>query len=84
MGFETTPEEQAEAEKPFEGFQLNEEIHATAAAGAIVLHCMPMVRGREITDAMADHPTASAIFRQSENRLHAQKALLLRCLGGAG
>jgi ornithine carbamoyltransferase len=84
MGFETTPEEQAEAEKPFERFQLNEELHATAASGAIVMHCMPMVRGREITDAMVDHPQASAIFRQSENRLHVQKALLLRCMSEAG
>jgi ornithine carbamoyltransferase len=80
MGFETTPEEQAEAEQPFEPFQLNEEVYAQAASGAIVMHCMPMVRGREITDAMADHPTASAIFRQSENRMHVQKALMLQLM----
>jgi ornithine carbamoyltransferase len=39
-----------------------------------------MVRGKEITDAMADHEN-SALFRQSENRLHAQKALLIGLLG---
>ena len=40
------------------------------------MHCLPMVKGKEISEEMAEHPN-SVIFRQSENRLHAQKAVLL-------
>jgi ornithine carbamoyltransferase len=76
MGFES---EEADREKAFEGYQLNEELYALAAPNAIVMHCMPMVRGKEISETMADHPN-SALFRQSENRLHAQKALLIGLL----
>ncbi len=72
MGFE---QEEAEREKAFEGFQLGEELVALAETSAIIMHCMPMVRGKEITDAVADSPN-SVIFQQSENRLHVQKALL--------
>jgi ornithine carbamoyltransferase len=77
MGFE---KEQAAREKAFEGFQLNSALYAHAAKDAIIMHCMPMQRGGEITDEMADHPKA-VMFNQSENRLHAQKALLLTLLG---
>ena len=76
MGFE---KEQAAREKAFEGFQLNAALYAQAAKDALIMHCMPMQRGGEITDEMADHPNA-VMFRQSENRLHAQKALLLTLL----
>lgn len=77
MGFE---EQEFEREQAFEGFQLNESLHALAAPGAIIMHCMPMVRGKEISETLPDHE-ASAIFQQSENRLHVQKALLLELLG---
>jgi ornithine carbamoyltransferase len=73
MGFE---EEENSREKAFEGYQVNEELYAQAAPNAIVMHCMPMVRGKEISEGMADH-SAAVLFRQSENRLHVQKALLL-------
>lgn len=76
MGFES---EEHDREKAFEGYQLNEELYSHAAPGAIVMHCLPMVRGKEISDAMADHEN-SALFKQSENRLHAQKALLIGLL----
>lgn len=76
MGFE---KEGDSTDAEFEGFQLNEELYSHAAPGALVMHCMPMVRGKEISEAMADHPSA-ALFRQSENRLHVQKALLLGLL----
>lgn len=76
MGFE---EEGGSRDAAFQGYQLNANLFAHAAPNAIVLHCLPMVRGKEITDEMADHPR-SEIFRQSENRLHAQKALLARML----
>ncbi len=77
MGFE---DEGAPRDAAFQGYQLNGKLFALAAPDAIALHCLPMVRGKEITDEVADHER-SMIFRQSENRLHAQKALLVRMLG---
>jgi ornithine carbamoyltransferase len=56
-------------------FQVNQELLALAAPGAIVLHCLPAHRGEEITAAVLDGP-ASVVWDQAENRLHAQKALL--------
>ena len=73
MGFEA---ESADREKAFAPYQLNEKLYAHAAENALIMHCMPVVRGKEITDGMVDHPR-SALFKQSENRLHVQKALLL-------
>jgi ornithine carbamoyltransferase len=80
MGFEG---EESQREEAFDGYQINAELLALAAPNAIIMHCLPMIRGKEITDEMADHEQ-SAIFRQSENRLHAQKALLLGLLGTSG
>lgn len=73
MGFE---QQEFAREKAFEGYQLNEALYALAAPGALIMHCMPMVRGKEISEGLPEHEN-SALFRQSENRLHAQKALLL-------
>jgi ornithine carbamoyltransferase len=56
-------------------FQVNAELLALGAAGAIVLHCLPAHRGEEITAEVIDGP-ASVVWDQAENRLHAQKALL--------
>ena len=56
-------------------YQVNEELFAQAAPGAIVLHCLPAHRGEEITAEVLDGP-ASLVWDQAENRLHAQKALL--------
>jgi ornithine carbamoyltransferase len=60
---------------PFWPYQINKDLLAAAAPGAVVLHCLPAHRGEEITDDVLDGPQ-SAIFDQAENRLHAQKALL--------
>lgn len=60
----------------FKGFQLNEDLFAKALPNAIAMHCLPMVRGQEITEGVAEHPRA-ALFQQAENRLHAQKALMV-------
>ncbi|KTD52935.1 argininosuccinate lyase [Legionella quateirensis] len=60
----------------FTGFQVNEALMAQANSGAVFMHCMPMERGKEVTDSLPDH-SCSIIFAQSENRLHVQKALLL-------
>jgi ornithine carbamoyltransferase len=61
---------------PFRRLQVNSELLERAAPGAIVLHCLPAHRGWEITDEVLDGP-ASAVFDEAENRLHAQKALLV-------
>jgi ornithine carbamoyltransferase len=76
MGFE---EQQFDRDQAFAGYQVNESLYSHAAPGAIILHCMPMERGKEISETLPDHEN-SAIFQQSENRLHAQKALLLKLL----
>jgi ornithine carbamoyltransferase len=60
---------------PFRPYQVNKDLLAAAAPGAVVLHCLPAHRGEEITDDVMDGPQ-SVIFDQAENRLHAQKALL--------
>ena len=61
---------------PFRRLQVNADLLAQAAPGAIVLHCLPAHRGWEITDEVRDGP-ASAVGDEAENRLHAQKALLV-------
>ncbi|MFC8800435.1 ornithine carbamoyltransferase [Promicromonospora sp. NPDC057138] len=72
MGDEAEAEERA---KPFWDFQLNAELLAGAAEDALVLHCLPAYRGKEITAEVIDGPQ-SVVWDEAENRLHAQKALL--------
>jgi ornithine carbamoyltransferase len=72
MGDEAEAEERA---KPFWDYQLNADLLATAADGALVLHCLPAYRGKEITADVIDGPQ-SVVWDEAENRLHAQKALL--------
>ncbi|MEZ0363189.1 ornithine carbamoyltransferase [Mycobacterium sp. pUA109] len=62
--------------KPFRPYQINTELLARADSDAVVLHCLPAHRGDEITDAVIDGPR-SAVWDEAENRLHAQKALLV-------
>lgn len=61
---------------PFRPFQVNDGLLGRAAADAVVLHCLPAHRGEEITDEVIDGPQ-SAVWDEAENRLHAQKALLV-------
>ncbi|MFI9488403.1 ornithine carbamoyltransferase [Promicromonospora sp. NPDC052451] len=72
MGDEAQAEERA---KPFWDYQVNAELLALAAPDALVLHCLPAYRGKEITAEVIDGPQ-SVVFDEAENRLHAQKALL--------
>jgi ornithine carbamoyltransferase len=65
--------------KVFAPFQVNEAL-MRAAGDAVFMHCLPAHRGEEATDAVMDGP-ASIIFDQAENRLHAQKALLMLLMG---
>ncbi|MBI2301421.1 MAG: ornithine carbamoyltransferase [Armatimonadetes bacterium] len=70
-------EDQAEARRRiFRPYQVNAALMAGAAKDAIFLHCLPAHRGEEVTDEVLDGPQ-SAAYDQAENRLHAQKALLV-------
>jgi ornithine carbamoyltransferase len=62
--------------RPFRPFQLNAGLLSLANSEAVVLHCLPAHRGHEITDEVIDGPH-SAVWDEAENRLHAQKALLV-------
>lgn len=62
--------------RPFRPFQVNSDLLKCADPEAIVLHCLPAHRGHEITDEVIDGPQ-SAVFDEAENRLHAQKAMLV-------
>lgn len=64
-------------------YQVNAALMAGAAPGATFLHCLPAHRGEEATDEILDGPQ-SAIWDEAENRLHAQKAILLWCFGRIG
>jgi ornithine carbamoyltransferase len=64
-------------------FQVSEAVMAAAAPGATFLHCLPAHRGEEVVGAVIDGPQ-SAIWDEAENRLHAQKSVLLWCLGLIG
>lgn len=63
-------------EAVFRPFQLNDEIVALSKSDSIVLHCLPAYRGKEITAEVIDGPRA-VVWDEAENRLHAQKALLV-------
>jgi ornithine carbamoyltransferase len=80
MGEETNYEKRL---NDFGPYRVTEELFAQARPDAIFLHCLPAKRNEETTDAMIEHPR-SAVFDQAENRLHAQKALLLMLMGDQG
>ena len=72
--------EQTKREQVFGPYQVNADLVGHAKADCIVMHCLPAHRGKEITDEVMDSER-SIVFDQAENRLHAQKALLVRLLG---
>ncbi len=72
-------EEAARRKEVFPPFQVNQSLLEEAEKDAIVLHCLPAHRGEEITDEVADGPN-SRLFPQAHNRLHAQKAILVKLL----
>ncbi len=68
-------EEQKQREQAFKTYQVNDEIMATANQNALFMHCLPAHRDEEVTATVMDGKQ-SVVFREAENRLHAQKALL--------
>ena len=76
MGQEAEAEER---KKIFVGYQINADVMAVAKSDAMVMHCLPAHRGEEIT-AEVFEAHADEIFDEAENRLHAQKAVLVKCM----
>jgi ornithine carbamoyltransferase len=73
-------EEAALRRQLFPPYQVNQALLKGARSDVIVMHCLPAHRGEEITDQVADGPN-SVLFDQAENRLHAQKAILVELMG---
>jgi ornithine carbamoyltransferase len=76
MGWEAETQQRRVA---FADFQIDDDLMSRAASDAVFMHCLPASRGEEVTDSVMESP-ASVVFDQAENRLHAQKALLLMFL----
>jgi ornithine carbamoyltransferase len=74
-------DEQSERSEAFLRYQVNDRLLARADDAAIVLHCLPAYRGKEISASVLDGPRA-VVWDEAENRLHAQKALIVWLLGG--
>jgi ornithine carbamoyltransferase len=74
-------EERARRLKDFQGFQVDARLVRLAASDVLVMHCLPAHRGEEITDEVMEGPH-SIVFDEAENRLHMQKAVLVRLLAG--
>lgn len=69
-------EEKKIRQQAFQGYQINDELMAAAKPGAMVMHCLPAYRGQEITEKIFEEHAAE-IFEEAENRLHAQKAVMV-------
>jgi ornithine carbamoyltransferase len=74
-------EEQAQRERAFAGYQVDEALMGRAAGDAIFLHCLPAHRGEEVSAAVIDGPR-SRVWDEAENRLHVQKAIMAALMGG--
>ena len=72
-------QETLERRRAFHDYQVNDALFAQARPDCVFMHCLPAKRDEEVTDSIMEHPR-SVIFDQAENRLHAQKALLLMML----
>jgi ornithine carbamoyltransferase len=75
--------EAAERRTAFQDYQVDDDLFNQAEPNAVFMHCLPAKRGEEVTDSVVEN-ARSVVFDQAENRLHAQKALLIMLLGGEG
>lgn len=71
--------EKEERKRIFKDYQINKQLLAAANAGAMVMHCLPAYRGQEITEEVFEEH-ADEIFNEAENRLHAQKAVMVKLM----
>jgi ornithine carbamoyltransferase len=74
-------DEEGTRAQDFQPYQVNAELMRVAAGDAVFMHCLPAIRGMEVTAEVIDGPQ-SVVFDEAENRLHAQKAVLAWCFGG--
>jgi ornithine carbamoyltransferase len=72
-------QETVKRKRAFRPYQVNDELFGQARPDCVFMHCLPARRDEEVTDSIMEHPR-SVVFEQAENRLHAQKALLLMML----
>jgi ornithine carbamoyltransferase len=77
-------QEAAARTRAFAGYHVDDELLASAADDAMVLHCLPAHRGEEISAAVLDGHRGRAVWDQAENRLHASKAILQWAMTGTG
>jgi len=61
-------------------WQVNKEMMSAAAEEVVFMHCLPAERGTEVTDEVIEAAN-SIVFQQAENRMHAQNAIMLHCMG---
>ena len=73
-------DEKSRRQEVFAPYQVNEALMARAKSDAVFMHCLPAHRGEEVTDAVIDG-RHSVVFDEAENRLHAQKAVMVRLIG---
>ena len=72
-------QEAVQRRKDFRDYPVNGALFSLARPDAVFMHCLPARRGEEVTDEVMEHPRC-VVFDQAENRLHAQKALLMMLL----
>jgi ornithine carbamoyltransferase len=75
-------DEKQKRNEVFKNYQINQQLMSLAKADAKVMHCLPAHRGDEITDNVIDGPQ-SIVFDEAENRMHVQKAIIVKLLGKA-
>ncbi len=82
----TSMGQEAESEvrrRAFASYQVDSDLLSRASKGALFMHPLPAHHGEEVAEGLLDHPQ-SVVFDQAENRLHIQKAILIRAMGGGG
>jgi ornithine carbamoyltransferase len=82
MSYRVPTEEKQRRLRDLAGFTVDEALMQSAAQEAVFMHCLPAMRGQEVTAEVIDGPQ-SIVFDQAENRLHVEKAILLRLIGPA-